>query len=73
MNFFEKISFAVRWLFTKKYKKKFERDADKYAIKKGYGSGLSKFKEESSKTYSKKELKKVMSRGYLISGEIRKR
>jgi hypothetical protein len=71
MSFLKKISFAIKWLFTKKYKRNFERDADKYAIKKGYGKDLFNLRKESLKTYSKEESKKVMFRGYLTLKQIK--
>jgi len=71
MSFLKKISFAIKWLFTKKYKRNFERDADKYIIKKRYGKDLFKVRKESLKTYSKEESKKVMSRGYLTPEQIK--
>ncbi len=72
MNLSQKLTFAFKWLFTKKQKRDFERDADLHTIKKGYGKNLFRFRNESSKTYSKEELKKVMSRGYLTSRQIEK-
>ncbi len=70
MNFFEKIKFAFIWLFTKRGKESFERDADLHLIKKGYGKERLKLKEESKKTYTKKELERGR-KGYLTAKEIK--
>ena len=70
MNFFEKIKFAFIWLFTKRGKENFERDADIHAIKKGYGKGLIELRKQSKKTYTKEELKKGRQ-GYLTIREIK--
>ncbi len=70
MNLSEKISLAFKWLFTKKGKENFERDADILTIKKGYGKGLINFREESTKTYTKKQLRKKR-KGYLAISEIK--
>ncbi|MBL7148376.1 MAG: hypothetical protein ISS82_06120 [Nanoarchaeota archaeon] len=70
MNFFEKIGFAFGWLFTKKGKEKFERDADIHLIKKGYGKERLKLEEESKKTYTKEQLKKKRQ-GYLTPKEVK--
>jgi hypothetical protein len=71
MNFFQKIKFAFGWIFTKKGKMDFERDADILTIKKGYGKGRIKAHEESSKTYNKKDLEKFGKKGYLSSKDIK--
>lgn len=71
INFFQKIKFAFSWLFTKKGKEKFERDADILTVRKGYDKGLIKLKEESRKTYAKEQLKK-RRKGYLTTKEIKK-
>lgn len=70
MNFIYKIKFMFRWLFTKKEKENFERDADILTVKKGYGKGRLKLKEESKKTYTRQQLKK-MRKGYLTSKQIK--
>ncbi len=70
MTFKEKIIFAFSWLFTKKGKAKFETDADKYAIKKGYGKGLLESVKKIEKERSKEDLKKRSKKGYLSSKQI---
>ena len=70
MNFFEKIKFAFIWLFTKRGKENFERDADIHVIKKGYSKGLIELRKQSKKTYTKEELKKGRQ-GYLTIREIK--
>lgn len=69
MPFSEKIPFAFNWLFTKKGKENFERDADIHTVKKGYGKGLLKAKKRSRKTYTKEQLKK-QRKGYLSIKQI---
>jgi len=70
MTFFEKLIFAFNWLFTKKGKAKFETDADKYAIDKGFGKGLLEYVKIIEKKRSKEDLKKRSKKGYLSSKEI---
>jgi len=70
MNFIDKIKFAFRWLFTKKGKEYFERDADILTVKKGYGKERLKSIEESKKNYTKQQLKK-MRKGYLTPKQIK--
>jgi len=71
MTFLEKIIFAFSWLFTKKGKAKFENDADKYAIGKGYEKGLFEFVRKIEKERSKGDLKKRSKKGYLSSKQIK--
>ncbi len=71
MNLFKKIKFAFNWLFAKKGKANFEREADILTVKKGYGKSLLKLIEEAEKTYTKEEWKKKR-KGYLNSREIKK-
>jgi hypothetical protein len=70
MTFIDKIKFAFRWLFTKKGKENFERDADILTVKKGYGKNRLKLEGESKKTYTKQQLKK-MRKGYLSPRQIK--
>ena len=62
-NLFEKIKFGFSWLFTKKGKFNFERDADKRTIEKGYAKGLIKGIRVAAKTYDKNWLKERVKRG----------
>ncbi len=70
MVFIDKLKFAFRWLFTKKGKEDFEKDADRLTIKKGYGKDRLKLRKESEKTYTRQQLKK-MRKGYLSSKQIK--
>lgn len=70
-NFFEKIKFGFNWIFTKKGKINFERNADILVIKKGYGKGLLDRVKGIEKEYSKEKLKKRKLRGYLDSKQIK--
>jgi len=69
-TFIDKIKFLFKWLFTKKGKEDFERDADILTVKKGYGKERLKLIEESKKTYTKQQLKK-MRKGYLTPKQIK--
>jgi len=71
MGVWQKLIFAFSWLFTKKCKANFEKDADMLAIKKGYGKGLIKFEEEALKGYSRRKLSGVFERGYLSVKETK--
>jgi len=70
MNLFEKIKFGFIWLFTKKGKENFERDADILVVKKGYGKERLELGKESKKTYTKKELERGR-KGYLTPEQIK--
>ncbi len=72
LSFFRKVGFGFRWLFTKKGKIDFERNADLLVIKKGYGKGLFERVVQIEKEYNKEKLKKRKLRGYLDSKEIKK-
>jgi hypothetical protein len=72
MNLFEKIVFAFKWWFTKKTKVRFETQADKHTIKKGYAKCLFDRVKNTEKKRSKEELKKRSARGYLSSKQIKK-
>jgi hypothetical protein len=69
-GFWEKIKFAFAWAFTKKGKENFEREADILTVKKGYGKSRITLLEESKKTYTKQQLKK-MRKGYLTPKQIK--
>jgi len=69
-TFIDKIKFAFIWLFTKKGKEDFEKDADILTVKKGYRKERIKLIEESKKTYTKQQLKK-MRKGYLTPKQIK--
>ncbi|MFH1503637.1 MAG: hypothetical protein ABIE36_03190 [Candidatus Diapherotrites archaeon] len=70
MNLLEKIKFAFIWLFTKKGKEDFERDADILTIKKGYGKERLKLGEESKKTYTRNQWRNKR-KGYLNPKQIK--
>lgn len=71
-NLFRKISFAFNWLFTRKGKFNFERDADTLTVNKGYGKGLAKLVKLAKGSPSKERLKNKSKKGYLSEKEIRK-
>jgi hypothetical protein len=70
MNFLEKIKFAFAWVFTKKGKEDFERDADILTVKKGYGKERLKLEKESKKTYTRNQWKNKR-KGYLNPKQIK--
>jgi len=71
LNFFQKIKFGIVWLFTKKGKKDFERDADTLAIRKGYGQRLFDRVIKTERELNKEENIKRKERGYLTPEEIK--
>jgi len=71
MSFFEKISFAFKWLFTKKGKSNFETAADKYAIAKGYARGLFSKVKKTEKERTNVEIKERIKKGYLSPKQIK--
>ena len=71
MGFLKKITFAFEWLFTKKGKAKFETNADKYTIKKGFGKNLFELARIKESKWGKKDLNKRYKNGYLSPKQIK--
>ncbi len=70
MSFPKKLKFIV-WLFSKRVRAKFETEADKLTIKKGYGIGLIKLKKEANKGKTKRQLVEKQKEGYLSVKQIK--
>lgn len=71
MNPLQKINFAFSWAFTKKGKRNFERDTDKYVIKKGFKKELLELTKASERRIGKEGFRKRSKKGYLSSKQIK--
>ena len=71
MSFFKKMKFALKWLFSKKEKSRFETLADKRVIDKGYAKSLFYTVKLIEKIRTKKQLEQRTKDGYLSSKQIK--